>query len=203
MKVSFFLSRPSSLIFSLHHREKQAQGPEETTIKLFLLFSQFFQLLFLFRLLLFLQRWPEEAGEAQGQEEEEKKEKEKEAEEERQGEDEGAAARGSAGTFAGPVAQISRGGRGWPRYSAAAGAGWEGSPPCGPAITSVPSPLQVLTDEQKSRIQAMKPMTKEEWDARQSVIRKVVDPETGRTRWAVLGAAQPRTCSLGRRGSGC
>lgn len=26
-------------------------------------------------------------------------------------------------------------------------------------------------------------MTKEEWDARQSVIRKVVDPETGRTRW--------------------
>lgn len=40
----------------------------------------------------------------------------------------------------------------------------------------------VLTDEQKSRIQAMKPMTKEEWDARQSVIRKVVDPETGRTR---------------------
>lgn len=40
----------------------------------------------------------------------------------------------------------------------------------------------VLTDEQKSRIQAMKPMTKEEWDARQSVIRKVVDPETGRIR---------------------
>lgn len=40
----------------------------------------------------------------------------------------------------------------------------------------------VLTDEQKSRIQAMKPMTKEEWDARQSIIRKVVDPETGRTR---------------------
>ncbi|KAM4808775.1 ADP-ribosylation factor-like protein 6-interacting protein 4 [Rhinophrynus dorsalis] len=40
----------------------------------------------------------------------------------------------------------------------------------------------VLTDEQKSRIQAMKPMTKEEWDARQSVIRKVMDPETGRMR---------------------
>ncbi|XP_040203250.1 ADP-ribosylation factor-like protein 6-interacting protein 4 [Rana temporaria] len=40
----------------------------------------------------------------------------------------------------------------------------------------------VLTDEQKSRIQAMKPMTKEEWEARQSVIRKVVDPETGRMR---------------------
>ncbi|XP_023383912.1 ADP-ribosylation factor-like protein 6-interacting protein 4 [Pteropus vampyrus] len=52
----------------------------------------------------------------------------------------------------------------------------------GPTVTSVPSPLQVLTDEQKFRIQAMKPMTKEEWDARQSVIRKVVDPETGRTR---------------------
>lgn len=29
----------------------------------------------------------------------------------------------------------------------------------------------------------MKPMTKEEWDARQSVIRRVVDPETGRTRY--------------------
>lgn len=40
----------------------------------------------------------------------------------------------------------------------------------------------VLTDEQKSRIQAMKPMTKEEYDAKQSVIRRVVDPETGRTR---------------------
>ncbi|KAM5191348.1 ADP-ribosylation factor-like protein 6-interacting protein 4 isoform 3-T3 [Mantella aurantiaca] len=40
----------------------------------------------------------------------------------------------------------------------------------------------VLTDEQKTRIQAMKPMTKEEWDARQSVIRRVVDPETGRMR---------------------
>ncbi|XP_063820622.1 ADP-ribosylation factor-like protein 6-interacting protein 4 isoform X2 [Pseudophryne corroboree] len=40
----------------------------------------------------------------------------------------------------------------------------------------------VLTDEQKTRIQAMKPMTKEEWDARQSVIRKVLDPETGRMR---------------------
>ncbi|XP_048786658.1 putative pre-mRNA-splicing factor ATP-dependent RNA helicase DHX16 [Lagopus muta] len=43
-------------------------------------------------------------------------------------------------------------------------------------------PGPVLTDEQKSRIQAMKPMTKEEWDVRQSVIRRVVDPETGRTR---------------------
>ncbi|TFK14183.1 chromodomain-helicase-DNA-binding protein 5 [Platysternon megacephalum] len=47
---------------------------------------------------------------------------------------------------------------------------------------SLVEPGPVLTDEQKSRIQAMKPMTKEEWDARQSVIRKVVDPETGRTR---------------------
>lgn len=49
-------------------------------------------------------------------------------------------------------------------------------PPCPSCL------LAVLTDEQKSRIQAMKPMTKEEWDARQSVIRKVVDPETGRIR---------------------
>lgn len=62
----------------------------------------------------------------------------------------------------------------------------------------------MLTDEQKSRIQAMKPMTKEEWDARQSIIRKVVDPETGRTRWGALGKAQPHTrCTLRRRGDGC
>lgn len=45
----------------------------------------------------------------------------------------------------------------------------------------------------------MKPMTKEEWDARQSVIRKVVDPETGRTRW---GALAP-DCTLRRRDGGC
>lgn len=37
----------------------------------------------------------------------------------------------------------------------------------------------------------MKPMTKEEWDARQSIIRKVVDPETGRTRWGVLAQLSP------------
>lgn len=47
---------------------------------------------------------------------------------------------------------------------------------------SIESTGPVLTDEQKTRIQAMKPMTKEEWDARQSVIRKVMDPETGRIR---------------------
>lgn len=41
-KVYFFPSWPSSLTFSLHHREKQAQGPEETTIQLLLLFFQFF-----------------------------------------------------------------------------------------------------------------------------------------------------------------
>lgn len=57
----------------------------------------------------------------------------------------------------------------------------------------------VLTDEQKSRIQAMKPMTKEEWDARQSVIRKVVDPETGRTRCGAAGtAATPALSTVGR-----
>lgn len=39
-----------------------------------------------------------------------------------------------------------------------------------------------VTDEQQARIQAMRPMTKEEWDAKQSVIRRVVDPDTGRTR---------------------
>lgn len=41
----------------------------------------------------------------------------------------------------------------------------------------------------------MKPMTKEEWDARQSVIRKAVDPQTGRTRWAVLAEARPPPCT--------
>lgn len=58
-----------------------------------------------------------------------------------------------------------------------------------PGLTHPPHSLPVLTDEQKSRIQAMKPMTKEEWDARQSVIRKVVDPETGRTRCGTEGRA--------------
>lgn len=60
----------------------------------------------------------------------------------------------------------------------------------------------VLTDEQKSRIQAMKPMTKEEWDARQSVIRKVVDPETGRTR-CVGQQAQPAAPAVSAVGSIC
>lgn len=42
----------------------------------------------------------------------------------------------------------------------------------------------VMTDEQKARLSTKRPLTKEEYEARQSVIRKVVDPETGRTRWA-------------------
>lgn len=46
----------------------------------------------------------------------------------------------------------------------------------------------------------MKPMTKEEWDARQSIIRKVVDPETGRTRWGALGLTYTAgSGSVGRR----
>uniref|UniRef100_A0A665W5X2 ADP-ribosylation factor-like protein 6-interacting protein 4 n=1 Tax=Echeneis naucrates TaxID=173247 RepID=A0A665W5X2_ECHNA len=40
----------------------------------------------------------------------------------------------------------------------------------------------VMTDEQKARLTTKRPLTKEEYEARQSVIRKVVDPETGRTR---------------------
>lgn len=75
-------------------------------------------------------------------------------------------------------------------------------PACGgdrdlsPGLTPPPYSLTVLTDEQKSRIQAMKPMTKEEWDARQSIIRKVVDPETGRTRCGTQGtASEPRPLS--------
>ncbi|XP_048411917.1 ADP-ribosylation factor-like protein 6-interacting protein 4 isoform X2 [Stegostoma tigrinum] len=50
------------------------------------------------------------------------------------------------------------------------------------AVTSRLEVEQTEKDEQKARIQAMRPMTKEEWDARQSVIRRVVDPETGRSR---------------------
>lgn len=42
IKVYFFPSWPSSLTFSLHHREKQAQSPEETTIQFLLLFFRFF-----------------------------------------------------------------------------------------------------------------------------------------------------------------
>ncbi|PWA15814.1 hypothetical protein CCH79_00009115, partial [Gambusia affinis] len=40
----------------------------------------------------------------------------------------------------------------------------------------------VMTDEQKARLATKRPLTKEEYEARQSVIRRVVDPETGRTR---------------------
>ncbi|XP_023699093.1 ADP-ribosylation factor-like protein 6-interacting protein 4 isoform X2 [Paramormyrops kingsleyae] len=40
----------------------------------------------------------------------------------------------------------------------------------------------VMTDEQKARLSTKRPLTKEEWEAQQSVIRRVVDPETGRTR---------------------
>lgn len=47
----------------------------------------------------------------------------------------------------------------------------------------------------------MKPMTKEEWDARQSVIRKVVDPETGRTRWERLAKLSPTRSALSGGGA--
>lgn len=40
----------------------------------------------------------------------------------------------------------------------------------------------VMTDEQKASFSTKRPMTKEEYEARQSVIRRVVDPQTGRTR---------------------
>ncbi|XP_039518093.1 ADP-ribosylation factor-like protein 6-interacting protein 4 [Pimephales promelas] len=46
--------------------------------------------------------------------------------------------------------------------------------------TKEPGP--VMTDEQKETFCTKRPMTKEEYDARQSIIRRVVDPETGRTR---------------------
>ncbi|KAK7165493.1 hypothetical protein R3I94_003757 [Phoxinus phoxinus] len=46
--------------------------------------------------------------------------------------------------------------------------------------TKEPGP--VMTDEQKESFCTKRPMTKEEYDARQSIIRRVVDPETGRTR---------------------
>ncbi|XP_076843308.1 ADP-ribosylation factor-like protein 6-interacting protein 4 [Brachyhypopomus gauderio] len=40
----------------------------------------------------------------------------------------------------------------------------------------------VMTDEQKASFSTKRPLTKEEYEARQSVIRRVTDPETGRTR---------------------
>lgn len=40
----------------------------------------------------------------------------------------------------------------------------------------------VMTDEQKDSFCTKRPMTKEEYEARQSIIRRVLDPETGRTR---------------------
>ncbi|XP_016360855.1 ADP-ribosylation factor-like protein 6-interacting protein 4 [Sinocyclocheilus anshuiensis] len=40
----------------------------------------------------------------------------------------------------------------------------------------------VMTDEQKARHCTKRPMTKEDYEARQSIIRRVLDPETGRTR---------------------
>lgn len=39
-----------------------------------------------------------------------------------------------------------------------------------------------MTDEQKARLSTKRPLTKEEYEARQSVIRRVLDPATGRTR---------------------
>lgn len=39
-----------------------------------------------------------------------------------------------------------------------------------------------MTDEHKAKLSTRRPLTKEEYDARQSVIRRVLDPETGRTR---------------------
>lgn len=46
--------------------------------------------------------------------------------------------------------------------------------------TAEPGP--VMTDEQKARLATKRPITKEEYDAKQAVIRRVVDPESGRTR---------------------
>lgn len=40
----------------------------------------------------------------------------------------------------------------------------------------------VMTDEQKARLSTKRPLTKEEYEARQSIIRRVVDHESGRTR---------------------
>lgn len=46
----------------------------------------------------------------------------------------------------------------------------------------ISSVTAVMTDEQKASFCTKRPMTKEEYEARQSVIRRVLDPETGRTR---------------------
>lgn len=54
-----------------------------------------------------------------------------------------------------------------------------------------------MTDEQKARLSTKRPLTKEEYEARQSVIRRVVDPETGRTRQA--GESVPQEWEFGGR----
>lgn len=52
-------------------------------------------------------------------------------------------------------------------------------PAAGPSAGPAPGPpIPELSD----RAKAMKPMTKEEWDKRQQVVRKVYDEETGRHR---------------------
>lgn len=51
----------------------------------------------------------------------------------------------------------------------------------GPSVsTSVAGPDDNVDIQEKSR--TMRPMTKEEWERKQNTIRKVYDPETGRTR---------------------
>lgn len=45
-----------------------------------------------------------------------------------------------------------------------------------------------MTDEQKASFSTKRPLTKEEYEARQSVIRRVVDPETGRTRCVIFSS---------------
>jgi hypothetical protein len=51
---------------------------------------------------------------------------------------------------------------------------------------------QLLMD----RAKAMAPMTKEEWEKRQSVIRRVYDEETGRHRWVLVYVLRKYTQSL-------
>jgi hypothetical protein len=51
---------------------------------------------------------------------------------------------------------------------------------------------QLLLD----RAKAMAPMTKEEWEKRQSVIRRVYDEETGRHRWVLVYVVSNKTNSM-------
>lgn len=58
-------------------------------------------------------------------------------------------------------------------------------PPVGPSLSADVGPI-VGPAPPAAATSLMAPMTKEQWDAKQSQIRRVLDPETGRMRYIYL-----------------